>query len=182
MSACPKNTEWVLYAAGEVSDRRARALAAHMAECEACRSEAAAVARGLKALAHLERQTPVRPEAMETLRRRLRVAADHKQSRPTILTVLRQYRWLAAAAVIVAVALVWGLAPGPQPPAPAVLPMTDAQVQEALAEITAGVEMLETGMNGQAHDVAAPRADTPTDDPADEIERFLESLRDDIDA
>ena len=65
---CPNNTEWVLYATGELPPPRRSELEAHLAGCEACRREAEVLARGLAALATLEREPALRPQVMETLR------------------------------------------------------------------------------------------------------------------
>jgi anti-sigma factor RsiW len=184
MSRCPENTEWVLYVAGELPAGRRSALEAHLEACATCRREVATLRRGLAAMEVLDRDAPVRPEAMETLRRRLRVAADHRPARRPLILVLWHYRWAAAAAVLVAAALAWPLIPGPtetiQPPAatqatalPAAQWLPDAQVQEEIAEIAAGVEMLE----------AEPgRSETGGDESLDETDQMLEMLQAETDA
>jgi anti-sigma factor RsiW len=191
MNRCPKPTDWLLHAAGELSPRRRRDLDAHLAACETCRAESASLARGLAALETLDRQPAVRAEAMESLRRRLGVAAAHRAARPAILTVVWRHRWAAAAAVILVAAVAWTLAPGPKGPLPATLAptaaaqpswVTDIQVQEEIAEITAGVEMLESGLDARTCEATAPRAEAPVDPAIDEMERFIEQLRADLDA
>ena len=87
MNTCPNETEWVLYAAGELDAARQSELRAHLAACRACSEEAARLGRGLRALRAIDRDAPMRAEAMEALRRRLRAAPVR---RPTILTIIRQ--------------------------------------------------------------------------------------------
>jgi anti-sigma factor RsiW len=182
MSRCPENTQWVLYAADELPPRTRRALEAHLARCEACRREAASVARGMTALAALDREPPVPAQAMETLRRRLRVAAAHKVAQPSILAVIRPYRWAAAAAIILLAAFAWMLVPPPVNPAVPTPWISDVQVQEEIAEITVGVEMLESSMNGLTAD-AAPVRPQDADDPAlDDLDQFLEGIWAEINA
>jgi len=193
MSRCPENMEWVLYAAGEVPAGRRSALEAHLAACEACRSEVATLRRGLAAMEVLDRDAPVRPEAMESLRRRLRAAADHRPARRPFVLVLWHYRWTAAAAVLVAAVVAWSLIPGPtgtiQPPAApqATAPvaaqwMPDAQVQEEITEIAAGIELLEAGENGKLSGAKAAQTDNGSDESLDETDQMLEMLQAESDA
>ena len=118
MNRCPDKTQWVLYAADELPTRERRALQDHLDTCEACRRELEAVARGLSALDALGTAPAVRPAALETLRRRLAVAAAHKATRPGILARLYRARWVAAAAIIVVAALVYSFFPPSTPPKP----------------------------------------------------------------
>ena len=142
MNRCPDPREWVLYAADESPPRRRSALEIHLESCAACRRELAAVEQGLAAMKTLD-PLAVKPEVLASLRRRLAVAAAHKVARPTILVLVHRFRWAAAAAVLVAAALLWTFFPSSQPTANGWL--NDEQVTEELAEITAGIEMLETG-------------------------------------
>jgi hypothetical protein len=105
---------------------------------------------------------------------------------PTVASLWRRYRWVAAAAAVVVLAV--GLAivtpPTAQLPTtrqqPAAVWVTDAHLQEELAEITAGIEMLEARSNGKAPDVApAPDADEQL---YDELEFFFDQLRAEVDA
>jgi anti-sigma factor RsiW len=181
MSHCPENTEWVLYATDELPPRRRRALDAHLAGCGACRREIADIARGMKALSALDRQPAPPARAMESLRRSLRVAAAHKVAQPSILAFIRPYRWAAAAAVVLLAVSVWVLLP-PGGNQPALSVMTDVQVQEELAEITAGVEILESGMGSLTVDAAPIRQQDPDDPTMDELDQFLDSIWAEIDA
>ena len=180
---CPNKTDWVLYASGELPPARRQVLEAHLAGCDACRRDAEGLARGLAALATLEREPTVRPQVMETLRTRAREAA---LAMPTVASLWRQYRWVAAAAAVVVLAagLAIVVSPTAQQPAarqqPAAVWVTDAHLQEELAEITAGIEMLEARSNGKAPDVApAPDVDDPL---YDELEFFFDQLRAEVDA
>lgn len=149
MNRCPDHTDWVLYAAGELDEPRRTALAAHLDGCDACRAEVATLARGLAALEALEREPAMRPEALDALRRRLGAAAAHAAPRPRAQSIVYRYGWLAAAAVLVAAAVVYSLLP----PTPTAVPVPVARHQwldedqfvSELAEITAGVEILEIG-------------------------------------
>ncbi|MBM4017620.1 MAG: hypothetical protein FJ288_04700 [Planctomycetes bacterium] len=179
--SCPRNEEWVLYAAEELPARRRRALASHLAGCPACRREAAAVSRGLAALAAIE-APGLGAEAEASLRRRL--AAAHRP--PAVIRFLWRHRWSAAAAALVLLAVgAWMLAPPTSPtpahPAPGTW-LTDVQVQAELAEIAAGVEILEAGADGQVADATMPAPETNGDWLLDEIDRFLEQLRAEIEA
>jgi anti-sigma factor RsiW len=182
MSGCPKNTEWVLYVAGELPPRRTSALREHMDACESCRREVRDLERGMMAMASLDRDAPARPEAIETLRRRLRVAAANRPARTTIFQITRRYGWMAAAAGIILAALLWTALPkGPAHftaprPAPVAGFVTDVQVQEELAEIAAGVEILEHGDNGQTCDAAPVRSDNLDQELQDEFDRLMDAL------
>jgi anti-sigma-K factor RskA len=193
MSRCPEKTEWVLYAAGEVPAGSRTALEAHLAACEACRSEVATLRSGLAEMEILDRDAPLRPEAVETLGRRLRAAAAHTPARKPLVLVLWHYRWAAAAAVLVAAALAWPLIQGPTPTAPPVISpqatapakiqwVPDTEVQEEITEIAAGVEMLEGGYGGTLCEAepAPPRAGG--DESLDEMDRMIEMLQAEGDA
>ena len=173
---CPNETEWVLYASGELPRPRRQELEAHLAGCDACRREAAGLARGLAALATLEREPAVRPQVMETLRTRAREAAT---ARSAVVSIWHRYRWVAAAAAVVVLAV--GLAAVmPKVGQPTVTPwVTDVHLQEELAEITAGVEILEACSNGKAPDVAPDASDNQT---YEELEFFFDQLRAEVEA
>ena len=180
---CPNKTDWVLYASGELPPARRQVLETHLAGCGACRREAQGMARGLAALATLEREPAVRPQVMETLRTRAR---ETTLALPTVASLWRRYRWVAAAAAIVvlAVGLAIVMPPAAQLPTPRPQPVTawvtDAHLQEELAEITAGIEMLEARSNGKAPDVA-PDADAD-EQLYNELEFFFDQLRAEVDA
>jgi anti-sigma factor RsiW len=155
MNRCPDNSEWVLWAADEVTPDRRRELDAHRTTCEACRRESASLARGLKALAHVVPVAAPSVDAMRMLRQRLAAEKTKKDARPRILTFFHQYRWAAAAAAVLVVAFVAFTALPHQPvvvtPVAKVVKVndvkdwrTDADVQMDLAKITAGIELLET--------------------------------------
>jgi anti-sigma factor RsiW len=174
---CPNKTEWVLFASGELPPPRRQAMEAHLAGCDACRREAEDMARGLAALATLEREPAVRPQVMETLRTRAREAT---LAMPTVASIWQRYRWVAAAAAVVVLAV--GLATVMPPTArqqPATPWVTDVHLQEELAEITAGVEMLEACSSGKAPDVGPADSDDQT---YDELELFFDQLRAEVDA
>jgi len=173
---CPNNTEWVLYATGELPPPRRLQLEAHLAGCEACRREAEVLARGLAALATLEREPALRPQVMETLRRR---AGEVSRARPAVVSLWRRYRWVAAAAAVIVFAIGAAIL-APTGSRPAVTPwVTDVHVQEEIAEITAGVEMLEACSNGKAPD---PAPDATDDQTYEELEFFFDQLRAEVDA
>jgi anti-sigma factor RsiW len=193
MSRCPENTEWVLYAAGELPAGRRSALEAHLEACATCRREAAALWRGLAAMEVLDRDAPLRPEAMETLKQRLRDAAAHRPARRPIVLVLWHYRWTAAAAVLVAAVMAWSLIYTPTVVIPRVAStqataptaaqwLPDAQVQEEITEIAAGVEMLEGGENGQLSDAGPVQTDSGSNESLDEMDRMIEMLQAESDA
>jgi len=150
MNRCPDKTEWVLVVTGEASPRRRRALAAHLAGCDACRREVEAVERGLAVLETLDRESPVRPQAIEMLRKRLSVAAARQAVRPGVLARIYPYRWAAAAAIIIAVALAYAFVPPTAPPPPVAggthaAWMDETQFVDEIAEISAEIEVLELG-------------------------------------
>jgi len=174
MSGCPKNTEWVLYAADELpADRRAD-LEAHLAACAACRGEWESLRRGLAAMKSLPREPQVRPEAMESLRRRLRVAAAHKAARPTVLAAVRRYGWVAAAAAIVVAAVLWGVRP-PADRTPAVR-AGDRDVAEEITEIAAAIEFLEGSDLARAAENGFNHSEAPAYDAQEELMRLLERI------
>jgi hypothetical protein len=195
--SCPNETEWVLYAAGELPAARHGELQAHLAACDACRRQARAMARGFSALDALDRDAPMRAEAMEAVRRRLRVTAAHPQpARPAVLSIFRRWGWAAAAAAVLVGAMILTNQPAPQitvvqpplkeqgpkktPNAPVatVNVPRDSQIQEELAELTATVEMLELADMAKTPEVAptAPAVNKNNDDPAAEIEEWLQSF------
>jgi hypothetical protein len=200
--SCPNETEWVLYAAGELPAARHSELQTHLTACDACRRQARAMARGLKALETLDRDAPMRAEAMEAVRRRLRVAAAHPQpARPTVLSIFRRWGWAAAAAAVLVGAMILSNQPTPQinvvqpPPKKQVPKKTpdapvanvnvdfprDSQIQEELAELTATVEMLELADKAKTPEAkpvppTAPAVNKNNDDPTAEIEEWLQSF------
>jgi len=149
MKRCPDKPEWVLYATREMSPRRRRALAHHLEGCQACRHEVDAIERGLAALGTLDRESPVRPQAVELLRKRLAVAAARKAARPGVLGRVYAYRWAAAAAVIIAVALGYAIVPSTPPPSVTggveTAWIDETRFVDEIAEISAEIEMLERG-------------------------------------
>ena len=188
MSRCPEKTEWVLYAAGELPASRQSALEAHLAACATCRSEAAVLWRGLTAMEVLDRDAPLRPEAMETLKRRLHADAAHRPVRTPVVLVLWHYRWAAAAAVLVAAVMAWPLIYTPTvviPPVaapqamalPAAQWLPDAQVQEEITEIAAGVELLEGSENGKLAEAGPVQTDSGSNESLDETDQMLEMLQ-----
>lgn len=175
MNRCPENTDWVLYAAGELDGPQHAALAAHLDGCDACRADVAALARGLTALDALEREPAMRPEALEALRRRLGVAAAHA-ARPRARTIAYRYRWVAAAAVLVAVAAVYSLLPPTEPTPVRHQWLDEDQFVSELAEITAGVEMLEIGDYVVASDNGSGTDTDAADPPAGQSRRPVGDL------
>jgi len=178
---CPNETEWVLYAAGELPAPRRPQLEAHLAGCEACRRQAETLARGLAALATLEREPAVRPQVMETLRRRAR---EVSRAQPAVVSLWRRYRWVTAAAAVVVlavgIAILGPTSSLPVAKGPGTTPwVTDVHVQEEIAEITAGVEMLETCSNDKAPEPVPAATDDQT---YEELEFFFEQLRAEVDA
>jgi len=186
MTRCPDKTDWVLLAAGESSPRRRRALETHLVECAACREELAAVRRGLAALAALPRETPLRPQAAEALRRRLAVAAAHRPARGPVVGLVVRYGWLAAAAALVLAALLWNPRPEPPPAAPpptaaVALPSSGAAVADKITEIAAALEILASAGVSNGRGAGGPAPDnggrTPRPLPHtgfEELERLLD--------
>jgi len=162
MKRCPDKTEWVLYAAEEVSEGRRGDLEAHLEACEACRRDVSALRRGLRALTALARESPVRPEGLEALKRHLRVAAAHRAARPRAMVAVWRYRWMAAAAAIVLAAATWTLWPAGQP----VRTAQDADLSDAIAEITVAVEILETDEYASGTSSGSSRLEKGPDLPA----------------
>lgn len=176
---CPNNTQWVLYAAGEVPPGRRLAMESHLAACDACRREAADLQKGLAALGALAAPA-LRPEAVAALRSRL----SRAPRRPAVVVFLRQRRWAVAAAAVVVLALgAWAIVPSlmQAPGSPAASWVTDAHLQEELAEIAAGVEMLEAASAKPTAPAAAEPAEA-LDWSLEEIDRFIDLLRADLDA
>jgi predicted anti-sigma-YlaC factor YlaD len=154
MNTCPEKTVWVLYAADELPASERAALRSHLESCPACRAENAAVARGLAALESLDAGPQPRTLALAQLRQRL-AAEPARTSR-------RRWAWVAAAAaVIVAAGVTWSLmrpdeASAPSSSASATMHwMDDTAMTDELAEIAAGVEMLESADALTAYEVPA---------------------------
>ncbi len=143
MNGCPKGEEWVAYVAGEIAPRLRRMLAAHLDVCPACRREVEDLARGLEALGALAHKPLLRPEMMEALRRRLRVAAAHRPARPRIVRLFVRYGWAAAAAVLLVAALFWHTT---APDHTTTVVVTD-QHAEAIEEIAAAITLMEVADN-----------------------------------
>ena len=143
MTRCPKPEMWVRYAAGELADRPRRALQTHLESCDACRREVRDLARGLEAMESLEREPALRPEMLDTLHRRLRVAAANRSTRPRVITLVARYGWAAAAAAVLVAALVLNL---PKPTPTIVLPGNHQA--ESLQEVAAAIELLRVADNG----------------------------------
>jgi len=184
MTRCPDNSEWVLWGADEVTPDRHRELDAHRATCDACRRESASVARGMTALARMDRTVEPRAEAMVSLRRRMAEVRAEKAARPRVLTFLYSHRWSAAAAAVFVMAFVaWTAVAPPTHPTDtvAVKVRTDAQVQEDLARIAASLEMLESADSAVAMELTpahpAPAQPLDTEDPyMDEFEQLMDAL------
>ncbi|HUU31198.1 MAG TPA: hypothetical protein VMY69_03765 [Phycisphaerae bacterium] len=172
MKRCPDKTEWVLYAAEEAPEGRRGDLEAHLEACEACRRDVSALRRGLRALTALARESPVRPEGLETLRRHLRVAAAHRAARPGAAAAVWRYRWVAAAAAIVLATTLWTLWPAGQP----VRTAPDADLSDAIAEITVALEILETDQYAGTTPNGSSRFEKKTKEAADDTERLLDYL------
>jgi len=169
MSRCPHATEWVLYAAGELSSQRLSELAEHLQACDACRQELATLRRGFEAMETLDRLPTLRAEALQELRRRLAAEAD-RQARPSApASRLHPMRWATAAAAlaaaVAAVVLLWPTEtdrptwPDPQ------------QVDEEIVEITAELELLETDTFATAWDLGPVEQRTPPDAPKGQSRR-----------
>jgi hypothetical protein len=174
MNRCPENREWVLYAAAELPAARRLALQSHLACCEGCRGELAAVARGLAALDAMDSAPPLRTEAAQLLRRSLAEAAARRAARPWVLSFIHRHRWGAAAAAVFWIALAASLiAPVPRGSHNWI---TDTQVVEEIAEITAGVEMLEVGDYAKAYENGVIHKAPASDVFEDEVDRFLLEL------
>ena len=167
---CPKKELLVLFVAGELPPRRHRAIEAHLESCAACRSEVQHLARGLATMEHLEREPAIPPATLESLRHRLRAAAAHRSPRPTVLIILNRYRWVAAAAAVVLAAMtviVWN--PFRSTPRPSLI--VENNQAEAIVEIAAAVELLESAENETGTD----RTDVaPLDQNVEEMDLLLE--------
>jgi anti-sigma factor RsiW len=176
---CPNNTQWVLYAAGEVPPGRRQAMDAHLAACDACRRKAADLQKGLAALGALAAPA-LRPEAVAALRSRLSQAPRQ----PAVVLFFRQRRWAVAAAAVFVLALgAWAIVPSlmQAPGSPAASWVTDAHLQEELVEIAAGVEMLEAAC-AKPTAPAATEPETSGDWSMEEIDRFIDLLQAEMDA
>jgi anti-sigma factor RsiW len=172
MNTCPIETEWVLYAAGELDAARQGELRAHLASCRPCARQAAQLARGLRALETIDRDVLMRPAAMDALRRRLRAAPAR---RPMILTILWQRRRFTAVAAgfIVAAVLTYALWPVHVDPIPVARHYTtDTVIQDRLTEISATIELMEYADGPKVP--AAPAAAPSIDDM--DLEQYLEYL------
>jgi anti-sigma factor RsiW len=205
MNRCPDNSEWVLWAADEVSPDRRRTLDAHLATCDECRRESAGVARGMTALSSICTAAPG-ADAMASLRRRLAEAKAKKAAQPKILVFLGQYRWATAAAAVLIVAMGVFIAiphnqqvlhhPGFMAPVATnvhgnAAVRSDADVQLDLAKLTQAVEMLEAADGLASADLtpthaaptnAAPATKTAPEDPyLDEFDQILETLQAEMD-
>jgi len=138
MTSCPDVTEWILYAADEVSAPRREELARHLSACDACRRELDRLQRGFEALETLEAPPPLRAEALHTLRRRLAAEGQRRSRQHRRLRALRWFGAAAAAAAVVAVAVF--LPPEPQQPTWPDREQVDAEI----TEIAATLELLES--------------------------------------
>lgn len=178
MKRCPEQTEWVLYAADELSASRRDVLRAHLESCTACREEMAAVSRGLASLAVLDPEPALRPRAAARLRHRLADAADRRTARPWILAFFSRHRWAAAAAVILWVTLAAAiLTPVHSTPHNW---LTDTQVSDEITAITAAVDLLERGDTALALDNGVNHQASPADKIDDEVEQFLQELSNEL--
>jgi anti-sigma factor RsiW len=175
MNPCPDETELVLYAAGELPAAQEESLKAHLAACEACRHEAAAIARGLAALARLDPGPALSAGALERLNQRLGQAEAERRAVRAPAAILRRLRpaapagpfsWaLAAAAVLVLGILVWTAVP------PAALLPTEYAAGDGLLEAEVALELL------KATDHHAPSPLLALEEQAlDEIEVLMDVL------
>jgi|WetSurMetagenome_2_1015567.scaffolds.fasta_scaffold20435_4 hypothetical protein len=150
MNTCPRETDWVLYATGELDAVRAAELRVHLASCQACTHQVASLTRGLAALEMIDRDAPMRAEAMDALRRRL--AAEPARSQPTILVLARRWPWAAAASILLVVTLAWALWPATPTveiaigsgPKPVIHYPTDSAIQDKLTEMSIMVDIMES--------------------------------------
>lgn len=188
MKTCPDNSERLLYAADELPAARRRAFESHLAACDACRAETAALVRGLTLLHDLPEAPAPRPEMTASLRRRLALAADERAAQPRFFRITQPARWAAAAAVLVAAVMAFVLWPKPDAtttpqaePAQAIRWVDDLHVQDELAEITAGIEMLEAADYGRVRTNGAAPKPAPAGRSIDEeVERMLQELSDEF--
>jgi hypothetical protein len=195
MSYCPNETEWMLYAGGELPAARQQELQGHLASCEACRRDSARVARGIKALAALSRDldAPMRPEAMATLRRRLHAAAQ-APAKVRVISLTQRWQWAAAAAILLVAAVSWSLWPTPPAPTPVatkgtasvqeMTPLkwtTDEHIQKELTEINATLEMMEYSEASLPSDTPAA-APSVMDEWPTNLDQLMEYLKSDNDA
>ncbi len=179
MNECPRNTDLVLYAAGELDPATAETVRCHLDACETCRAELSALGRGLEALALLEREPALRPEAAARIERRLErhIAgrADATQSRRPWIVRFRPYlrQALAAAAVLLLAVGVWLAG------RPADLGDLD-DTDEQILEMAVAVELLEMSEDtDEVADLAAPEPEAVSeweDETLEEIELLLELM------
>jgi anti-sigma factor RsiW len=157
----------VLYAAEELEGQRVSALAAHLAACDACRREVATLRRGLRALECLGRAPAVRPEVLDSIRRKAR--------RPAIFALTGNLRWLAAAAaMLLAVGLGWHFAEYRPATHNHGAAMASEQKSDALLEMAAAVELL--GPNASVQALTGDPTDPTADDDLNEMNLLLDSL------
>jgi anti-sigma factor RsiW len=173
MTRCLTQEERVLYAAGELPAAQRRALAEHLAVCEACRRDVRALARGLEALESLERSPALRPEAAARIERRLQEAARAAARRPAVIRLAWRMRWAAAAAAVLVAGLLLWQALGPASQAPTQTP------REAIEEIAVRLELLEL-QDEQALAESVPA--TWDDEALDEIDILLDQIAADMGA
>ncbi len=177
MNECPKDTELVLYAAGDLDAASQEALAAHLVACEACRAEVAALGRGLEALALLERGPALPPAAAERIERRLEAEAKplraERGRRPWIVR-LRPYvrQALAAAAVLVLAVGAWLIT---LPPADRVEPEA---TDEAILAYAVDLALLELDDEADEATPALEALPEWDDEALEEIELLLEMMTD----